>query len=135
MLGEMIGESRGKRVVRRVIPAEGIVPVRIEVSIEDSGKLLGIDTTGFGSYCATPRADGMLLGEGQGVVTTRDGEMVTWKGSGLGKLSPGGAISYRGILYYQTASQKLARLNSAPAVFEYDIDPSGETHVKQWEWK
>jgi hypothetical protein len=40
-----------------------------------------------------------------GVLFTADGEMVAWKESGQGKFGPGGAINYRGILYFQTASQ------------------------------
>ncbi len=65
----------------------------------------------------------------------QDGELVTWKGSGQGKFKDKGAVSYRGILYYRTTSQKLARLNSAPCVFEYEIDPEGKTTAKFWEWK
>ena len=66
---------------------------------------------------------------------TPDGEAITCKGSGLGKFGPGGAVSYRGILYYRTASQKLARLNSACGVFEYEVDTAGSTSTKVWEWK
>jgi hypothetical protein len=135
MLGEMIGETHTKRIVRRVISAEGAVPVKIEVSFEDSGNLLGIDTTGFGSYCVTPRPDGMFYLEGQGVGRTGDGEMVAWKGSALGRLTGGGAISQRGTLYFQTPSQRLARLNSVPVVFEHEVDPNGEGHGRFWEWK
>ena len=58
-----------------------------------------------------------------------------WRGSGAGKLLPGGAVSYRGILYYRTASQKLARLNNACGVFEYEVDAGGNTTAKVWEWK
>ena len=54
---------------------------------------------------------------------------------GAGKFEPGGAVSYRGILYFQTASQKLARLNATPGVFEYEVDTEGKTHTKIWEWK
>jgi hypothetical protein len=133
MLGEMIGETHGKRVVRRILPSEG--PTRVEVSFEDGGQILGVDLVGGGTYCATLRPDGMLLGEGQGISTTREGEVVTWKGSGLGKVTGGGAVSYRGILYFQTACQKLAHLNSIAVVFEHDADPSGNMHSKYWEWK
>ena len=66
---------------------------------------------------------------------TPDGEAITCKGSGLGKFGPGGAVSYRGILYYRTSSQKLARLNNVCGVFEYEVDPAGSTTTKIWEWK
>ena len=37
--------------------------------------------------------------------------------------------------YFQTASQKLARLNTTPGVFEYEVDIEGKTRTKIWEWK
>lgn len=132
MLGELFGESTGKRILRRVVSSE---PLTAEVSFEDNGKMLGVNTNGFGTYVAVVHADGMMFGEGQGVLITQDGEMVTWKGSGLGKFKEGGAVSYRGILYYHTTSTKLARLNQAPGVFEYEVDTEGKTHTKIWEWK
>lgn len=132
MLGEMIGEATGKRLVRRALSSD---PLTVEVSFEDSGNMLGVKTQGFGTYTSAVRSDGSIYGEGQGGLTTQDGELVTWKGSGLGKFKEKGAVSYRGILYYRTASQKLARLNTAPCVFEYEVDPQGNTHSKFWEWK
>jgi hypothetical protein len=97
--------------------------------------MLGINTTGFGTYSSAVRPDGSIYGEGEGALMTQDGELVTWKGSGQGKFKEKGAVSYRGILYYRTTSQKLARLNAAPSVFEYEIDPQGNTTAKFWEWK
>jgi len=132
MIGELLGESTGKRIVRRVL---GTNPPTVEVSFEDSGTMLGIATTGTGTYTSVIRADGSLYGEGQGIIGTQDGDGVVWKGSGQGKILPGGAVSYRGILYYQTASQKLAKLNAAPGVFEYEVDAEGKTHSKVWQWK
>ncbi len=132
MLGDMIGETTGKRIVRRVLSTD---PLTVEVSFEDSGNMLGVKTEGFGTYTSAVRPDGSILGEGEGAFMTQDGELVTWKGSGLGKFKEKGAVSYRGILYYRTTSQKLTRLNTAPCVFEYEVDPQGNTHSKLWEWK
>jgi hypothetical protein len=50
-------------------------------------------------------------------------------------LKPDGAVSYRGAIYYSTASPKLARLNRIAVVFEYEVDANGNTHTKSWEWK
>ena len=132
MLGELLGENTGKRIVRRVL---GTNPPTVEVSFEENGSMLGVKTNGFGTYTSIVRADGSILGEGQGALFTADGEMVGWKGSGQGKFGPGGAVSYRGILYFQTTSQKMARLNAAPGVFEYEVDAEGKTRTKIWEWK
>jgi hypothetical protein len=133
MLGEQIGESRGKRTGRRVLSVDG--GFKVEVSFESTGKLLGIDTNEIGTYSSATRPDGSLYGEGQGVVLTQDGQMVTWKGQGVGKFVGGGAVSYRGAVYYNSASPKFARLNTVAAIFEFEVDAQGNTHSKLWEWK
>jgi len=71
--------------------------------------MLGVGTTGFGAYSAVVRPDGTMIGEGKGVTTTQGGEMITWKGSGLGKFKEHGASSYQGILYYRTSSESYLR--------------------------
>jgi hypothetical protein len=132
MLGEQIGETKGKRLVRRVL---SVNPTTAEVSFEDSGHMLGVATTGIGSYTSIVGADGSIHGEGQGLNMTEDGEAITWTGTGVGKFGPGGSVSYRGMLFFRTASQKLARLNGACGAFEYEVDASGSTTSKVWEWK
>ena len=134
MLGEQISEGHGKRTARRVLATEG-GGFKVEVSFEETGKLLGFDISNIGTYWSSSRPDGSLYGEGQGVVLTPDGGMATWKGAGVGKFGEGGAVSYRGAIYYTTSDPKLARLNSCAAVFEFDVDPQGNTHSKNWEWK
>jgi hypothetical protein len=132
MLGEQIGESKGKRLVRRVTSVD---PATAEVSFEDSGQMLGVPTTGIGTYTSIVRPDGSIYGQGQGMSLTQDGEAVTWTGTGVGKFGPGGSVSYRGMLFFRTTSEKLARLNNACGAFEYEVDPSGNTVSKVWEWK
>ena len=132
MLGEKIGETKGKRLVRRVLSVD---PPTAEVSFEDSGKLVGVPVKGMGSYTSAVRPDGSIFGTGQGLSMTEDGESVTWTGTGLGHFGPGGSVSYRGMLFYRTTSKKLARLNNACAAFEYEVDGNGHTVAKMWEWK
>ncbi|MGA2631453.1 MAG: hypothetical protein ABSG54_14740 [Terriglobia bacterium] len=133
MLGEQIGESRGKRTARRVLSVDG--GFKVEVSFESNGKVVGLDVNEIATYCSVSRPDGSLYGEGQGLIITQDGEAATWKGQGVGKFVGGGAVSYRGAVYYSTASPKLARLNTVAAIFEFDVDVQGNTHSKFWEWK
>ena len=134
MLGELIAEEHGKITGTRVLPSAGPGPT-IEVSFSASGQTLGIDTTDMGTYITVPRPDGLLYGEGQGVIMAQDGDMVTWKGQGIGRPTGGGAVSWRGAVYYQTASEKLARLNGIAGIFEFETDASGNSHAKLWEWK
>jgi hypothetical protein len=132
MLGNQIGEVKGKRLVRRVL---SIDPLTAEVSFEDAGQMLGTKVTGMGTYTSVARPDGSILGHGQGMTMTDAGEAITWTGTGLGKFGSGGSVSYRGMLFLQTVSTKLAALNNCCAAFEYEVDPSGHTVSKMWEWK
>jgi len=81
------------------------------------------------------RPDGSLLGSGQGAVMSTEGDRATWVGQGVGSLGKDGSVSYRGALFYQTSSSRWARLNNVAAVFEYEIDPEGNTKAQLWEWK
>lgn len=130
MLGELIGETTGKRIVRRVISVD---PPTVEVSFEDSGHMLGVPVNGFGTYTAALSPDGTAQGDGQGVMASAEGDAITWTGSGRGKLLPGGAVSYRGMLFYRSPSPKFAHLSTG--AFEYEVDAAGNTHSKVWEWK
>jgi hypothetical protein len=132
MLGNQIGTIKGKQTVRRVI---SVNPPTIEVSFEDTGDVYGTHVTGMGTYSSVIRPDGSLIGNGQGISLTDDGEAITWTGTGLGKFGPGGSVSYRGMLFLQTQSTKLAALNNACAAFEYEVDPSGNIASTMWEWK
>ncbi|MBS1823030.1 MAG: hypothetical protein JST61_13840 [Acidobacteria bacterium] len=132
MLGKQIGTVKGRRLVRRVL---SVNPPTAEVSFEDSGEILGIHVTGMGSYTSAVRPDGSIMGTGQGMSLTDNGEAVTWTGTGLGKFGVQGSVSYRGMLFFQTTSPQLAALNNSCAAFEYEVDPSGNTVSNMWEWK
>ncbi|MBI4504878.1 MAG: hypothetical protein HY691_05030 [Chloroflexi bacterium] len=134
MLGEKVGENRGKVTTRRVLPTEGGGP-KVEVSFQELGTLLGIEARDLGTYQAEMRPDGTLIGAGQGVTMGAGGEAATWVGQGVGKLGPGGSTSFRGAIYYYSAAPKWARLNAVALVFEYDEDAEGNTHAEFWEWK
>lgn len=135
MIHEKIGEERGKVTNIRVLPSDPASP-QIEVSFEATGELLGIDITGFGSYVAIPGPDGVLDGEGQGVVMTADGHMLTWTGQGRGKRTgKGHQATWRGTVYYHTDSPRLKHLNEIACAFQHDVNEKGETHSQLFELK
>jgi hypothetical protein len=134
MLGELIGEGSGKVIGQRVLPPDS-QGTKMEVSFQQTGKILGVEISETGTYWSVMRQGGALYGEGQGIEMTKDGEVVTWTGNGLGRPNGRGGISYRGAIYYQTTSSKLARLNTVAAVFEFDVDEAGNAKAKVWEWK
>lgn len=131
MLGSMICEERGKRTARRVIATEP--QIKVEVSFEDAGEILGVQGMNIGTYVSTIQADGSLHGVGEGVFATLDGEFAAWKGIGAGKLGEGGAVAYSGALTFSTSSQRLAKLNGISGVFQFEVDAQGNTHSRIWE--
>jgi hypothetical protein len=136
MLGEKIGEESGRITVQRVLPSEGQGPPTVEASFEGQGTILGVQESGLGTYTSVLRPDGTLFGQGEGVIMTEDGEAASWKGRGVGRFTgEGTAVSWRGALYYQTASEKLARLNSVAVVFEFEVDAEGNTQATYYEWR
>jgi hypothetical protein len=59
MLGEKLGELRGKVTGQRVLPTDGPNP-KVETSFEISGALLGVDATMLGTYWSVVRPDGRI---------------------------------------------------------------------------
>ena len=133
MLGKQIGEETGKVMARRVLSVDG--GAKVEVSVQSTGKLAGVEHRSTITYWASVRQDGSLYGEAQGLVVGKGGERATFKAQGVGKLLDGGAVSYRGAQYFYSDSPKLSRLNSIAVVFEYEADAEGNTKSKLWEWK
>ena len=132
MLGKELGSASGKRTGRRVLSVDG--GFKVEVSFESKGTLLGTPFFEIGTYTSGNRPDGSIYGEGQGVVISQDGDVITWKGAGAGVLTAGGGARYRGAVYYSTSAPKFASLNKIAAVFEFEGDAEGNTSTKLWEW-
>ena len=136
MIGEKIADLAYKTTGRRVISDTEHGP-RMEVSIEQTGKFLGIDVVDYGTYDAVMNDAGMLEGKGQGITMTKDGDSLTWTATALGRLTgKGQSVQWRGSIHYHTKSQKLAKANSCCYVFECDIDETGKSgQVRVHEWK
>ena len=135
MLGEQIGEDKGKITAYRVIPSPGGGDVHVEVSMQATGKLLGVGFKGIGTYWSAMKGGGWLYGEGKGVFMFEDGETARWAGQGTGRFKKGGGMSWRGAIYIETASQTHAKLNGMCAVFEHESDANDNTASKYSEWK
>src|SRR5262249_25399598 len=127
-------EERGKISGHRVVRSGAGGP-RMEVTFEATGKMLGVEHRNIGTYWAAMRPGGFLYGEGQGMLMTKDGDSVVWVGQGTGHFKAGGGIQWRGAVYFETSSQKMARLNGAAAVYEHETDASENVATKYWEWK
>ena len=131
MIGEQIGEFKGKTTGYRVLP-EG----KSELSQQGMGKIMGLEATMATTGVITPMPNGVLMADANGLTTTMDGEVVMVKISGIGwPTGKGWKSSMRGAAFQMTQSVKLARLNKVVTVWELESDEIGDWVLKLWEWK
>jgi len=131
MLGDLIFEQQGKTTSRRVLDEQ-----TMEISFDAKIKIKGVDGMNMGSYTSKMMPDGAMYGQGVGCVMTSDGQMVTWKGTGIGRFVSQNKVRYTGALFLSTQSKgSLASLNNMAVVFEHDGDMEGNLSAKGWEWK
>ena len=109
---------------------------KVEVSLQTTGQIRGVAETCLWTYSQLTRPDGSIYGQGHGVMTTQEGDVIHLIGHGSGKTPPpGGTIFFRVMIHYHTTSAKYSDLNSIGGVGEYDVGPDGNTVNKFWEWK
>ena len=128
MLGDLIGEFKGKNTAYRVL-SDG----KMETSGQGTGKILGLDAFILFTTVGT-MSNGFFTGEGNGVITTMAGDTITLKMNSIGWPSGNGGIS-RGASTQVTQSQTLIRLNKAILLHEYQTDMTDNWTGKIWEWK
>jgi len=135
-LGNLIYQHKGKITSQTVL--EGPT---VQTSFSSNGTVSGgvtnVSVTEIGTYTTTPRTNGVFYGEGKGVITNENGEMVTWDSQEIGNMSPGGKIMFRGSIFFRTLSPtgSLAFLDNMVGVFTFQVDPSGNTMVRVLELK
>jgi hypothetical protein len=133
MLGEKIGEESGKVTTRRILPGDDYRFVKMEITFEAQGTLLGMPGMNIGTYTIFERVPGQLYGEGQGIYMMSDGESAIWNGHGVGHMTANG-IAFAAAVAFQ-AGGKLAPLNSVMAMVEHTTDNDGNAHSVLYEWK
>jgi hypothetical protein len=133
MLGEQIGELKGKIMGQRVLDSEG---PRIETTLSSTGSVKGTKVKETVTFVGSPISAGVLHGEGHGVIMGPESEMATFRGEAFGRISSSGSAKWRGAHFILTSSTgKLAFLNNVVGVFEAEIDAEGNVTEKIWEWK
>src|SRR5262249_43010152 len=136
MLGEKIGEFRGKVTGQRMLPSDGLP--KFETTAEGTGTIIGIPARVMATYWSAMQPDGSLYGEtvGPSPTITKDGDMAAYRGSGVGRFTgQGSAVSLRGGVFYQGATRELSRLYGLALVFEWDVGEQGKGKFSLLGWK
>jgi len=131
MIGEVMAEFSGKTIGVKVLSGG-----KIETTGQGMGKILGIEATTVFTGVGTPMPSGVFMIDGDGLVTTMDGDAIMVKITGIGwTTGKGWKSSYRGASYQMTPAPKLAGLNKMVGVYELETDENGDFNLKIWEWK
>ncbi len=128
MLGELIGEFKGRNIGWRVLP-DG----KIETTTQGMGKLLGVETFILATSVGT-MMNGIFMGEVNSAFTTIEGDTIMSKGVAVGYPSGNGGAT-RAASIHMTQSKKLERLNKILGMHEYQTDMEDNFVGKIWEWK
>ena len=108
MLGDIIYEQKGKISGYRILDVEGPT---IETSITGTGIINGIEVSDIVTYWSKPSSyqssiqdnEKTFDAEDQGVILTKDGEMATWKGYGIGRYN-GRNRTDRGSVFFKASN-------------------------------
>ena len=129
MLGELIGEFKGKNTGWRVLP-DG----KIETTAQGTGKLLGMDVWIISTSIGT-MTNGVFMGEVNSFKTTMTGDTVTANGNAVAVSDGKGGGTTRAATIHTTTAPKLARMNKVIGLHEYDTDMDNNFNGKILEWK
>lgn len=136
MLGDKIGEERGKVTSRRALRSGDPHYLKLEISFETQATLYGLPCMSIGTYEVFERVSGQLYGVGQGMVRTQDGEGAIWNGHGVGTATPDGGVKFAASVAYQASPHgKLARLNHVLVLVEHTASGDGSVKSTLTEWK
>ena len=134
-LGDLVLDETGTVTGIRVLSADASGS-KLEVCLRTSGTIRGVAESTFWTYTQLIRPDGSVYGQGEGVMTTQDGNVIHLIGHGSGQApAPGGTTNFRTMLHAHSTSAKYADLNSIGLVGNYDVAADGSAVNKGWEWK
>jgi len=135
VLGEQIGQASGRITGMKVLEYAG-ARSRFEITFQGRGQIGGVGMMDIGSYWQEVRENQVLYGEGGPVWMTDEGELLSWKGFGVGRPTGSGLAASFGVCgAVQTSASKLAHLNGVATVGEYTVDEDGNYRWTLWEWK
>jgi hypothetical protein len=136
MLGDKIGEERGKVTSRRALKSGDPHYLKLEISFESQATIYGIQCMSIGTYEVYERISGQLYGVGQGMIRTQDGEGAIWNGHGVGTPAPDGGVKFAASAAFQAGPQgKLARLNHVLVLVQHIASGDGSVKSTYTEWK
>ena len=134
-LGDLVLDETGTVTGIRVLSTD-VSGAKLEIDLRTTGTIRGMAETCLWTYWQLMRPDGSIYGQGRGVMTTQDGDVLQLIGHGSGQVpAPGDPTKFRTMLHAHTTSAKYADLNTIGLVGNYDVTADVKAVNKAWEWK
>ena len=82
-------------------------------------------------------SENTLYSEGQGVLTSQQGETVTYTQQATGEITPEGRVIFQGAMFYKALSPtgQLGSLNNQMGIYNYESDLAGNAVRQVWVWR
>ncbi|MBD0359192.1 MAG: hypothetical protein ICV56_00580 [Nitrososphaeraceae archaeon] len=139
-LGDPFYTERSKATSIRVIDVSN--GPKVEVSFSGNGTIRdSINVTDIGTTWNLQTSGGIIYSEGQGVLTTQQGEMATYTQQATGQITPEGRVVFHGSMFFKTLSpigqfpSPLAFLDNQMGIYNYESDIAGNAIKQVWEWQ
>ena len=136
-IGDLILESSDISAGIRVLEVGGDRGPMIEVSYVGNATIRGgINATNMGTVWSVTNPDGIIYGEGKGILTSTTGEMATYTFQSVGQYGSDGKLRNHGSIFFNTntsSSGQLSFLNNMVGVYADEIDSAGNAITKVWE--
>jgi hypothetical protein len=139
-LGDPFYTERTKATSIRVIDVSN--EPKVEVSFSGNGTIRdSINVTDIGTTWNIQTSGGMIHSEGQGILTTQQGETATYTQQAIGQFTPEGRVVFHGSMFFKTLSptgqfpSPLAFLDNRMGIYNYESDIAGNAIKQVWEWQ
>ena len=137
-IGNLRYQERGRVTSQRVIDGNGPV---VENSYSAAGTLTAngaatdrIPVTNIGTIKVFFRSGGATYGEGQGVMTSRNGEIATWISQGIAQADQAGNIVAIGsAILGPSSTGSLAFFNNMVLVYKQVVDQTNNVSTRAWQ--
>ena len=137
-IGNLRYQERGRVTSQRVIDGNGPV---VENSYSAAGTLRAngaatdrIPVTNIGTIKVFFRSGGVAYGEGQGVMTSRNGEIATWISQGIAQADQAGNIVAIGsAILGPSSTGSLAFFNNMVLVYKQVVDQTNNVSTRAWQ--
>ena len=113
-------------------------PIKTEVSFVEKGIINEtIQVTNQGMYIETYQSNNTIRGEGKGIITANNDEIVTWQAYDSGQLlDSNDSQIYHGIIFFNSHSPgKLSFLDNKVGLYLIEIGDDGSYSRHIWEWR